>query len=199
MKAIFETGNPYRQLSDEKLIPLVISGQQQACTVLVNRHERLLHFILKRYLTDPNAIEEVTQDTFMRAFRALPAFRGDSKFSTWLGKIAVSAALSRLRLKRYTPWLPIEDFHPQWQDGPCEGGALLEKEEAGMLLRQALHRLGPQDATALELFYLREQNIEEISDLTGWTTSNIKSRLARARKRLHEVLVKEELYAESHS
>lgn len=176
-----------------------MAGQQQAYTALVHRHERLLRFVLQRYLSDREAVREVIQDTFMRAFRALPDFRGESKFSTWLSKIAVSLAINRLRVKRYSPWASLDDTLKIWENDLHDNEALLEKQESGQLLRQALLQLCPQDATALELFYFREQSIEEIGHLTGWTSSNIKSRLSRARQRLQKVLVNEGLHTEYYS
>jgi RNA polymerase sigma-70 factor (ECF subfamily) len=82
------------------------------------------------------------------------------------------------------------------QSNTGDSSIFLEKQETGELLRQALGQLSPQDATALDLFYFREQSIEEIGQITGWTASNIKSRLSRARQRLHNVLVNEGLAAE---
>lgn len=199
MKASARTANPYHQLSDEQLISLVMSGQQQAYTALVHRHERLLRFVLQRYFSDPEAVKEVVQDTFLRAFRSLSNFRGESKFSTWISKIAVSLAINRLRLRRYAAWDALEDTQIFGQEDVVDSDIHLEKQENSQLLRQAILRLSPQDATALELFYFREQSIEEIGQITGWTTSNIKSRLSRARQRLHGVLVNEGLHAEYYS
>ncbi len=194
-----KNGNPYGQMADEKLLHLIEAGHQQAYTALVHRHERLIRFVLQRYLTDPEAVREVLQDTFMRAFRALPGFRGDSKFSTWLSKIAISLAINRLRIKRYSPWESLDETLSHWEADLQDNAAMLEKQESGQMLRQAINHLSPQDATALDLFYFREHSIEEIGQLTGWTTSNIKSRLSRARQRLHHVLVKEGMYAEYYS
>lgn len=199
MKTVTQTGNRYNQLPDEKLISMVMAGKQQAYTALVHRHERLLRFVLQRYLTDHEAVREVIQDTFMRAFRALPDFRGESKFSTWLSKIAVSLAINRLRVKRYSSWASLDDTLKIWEKDLHDNEVLLEKQESSQLLRQALLQLCPQDATALDLFYFREQSIEEIGHLTGWTTSNIKSRLSRARQRLQKVLVNEGLHTEYYS
>ncbi len=187
------------QLSDETLISLVLSGQEVACTMLIHRYERLIRYVLRRYLTDPEAVQEVTHDTFLRAFRALPGFRGDSKFSTWLTRIAISQAISRLRSKKHTAWDPIEETLARWEQDVQEQETALEKQETARLLRQAVSRLNPNDATALELFYFREQSIEEIGRITGWTATNIKSRLSRARQRLRDVLGDKNRYAEHYS
>jgi len=187
------------QWTDEKLIPLAVAGHQQACTILVRRYERLVRTVLQRHLSDPEAVKEVAQDTFVRAFRALPGFRGESKLSTWLCKIAVSLAISRLRLRRYAAWESIDGVLSHGHESSVNGDAILEKKETSQMLHQTLRQLSPQDATALELFYFREQSIEEIGHLTGWTSSNVKSRLSRARQRLHSVLVSEGLHMAHYS
>lgn len=199
MKTITSTDNRKRQLSDETLISLILSGQEEACTILVHRYEKLLRFVLQRYLSDPEAVQEVMHDTFMRAFRSLRGFRGDSKFSTWLSRIAISQAISRLRSKRYAAWAPIDNVLSHWEDDLHNNETALEKQEASDLLRQAVQQLNPNDATALELFYFREQSIEEIGQITGWTTTNIKSRLSRARQRLRYVLGDKNRYMEQYA
>ena len=189
-----------QRLSDETLIGLVKSGQEHVFGVLIKRHEKIVRYLLQRYFSDPEAVREVMQDTFLRAYRALDSFRGESKFGTWLGRIAVSLAINRLRTRRYEAWAPIESAAAFYTSGVAEdGGRALEEEERRELLGRALQRLRPGDATALELFYFREQSIEEIGRITGWSSSNTKSRLSRARQRLQSVLIKEGLYAEYYS
>lgn len=190
MQAI--TGSFYSQLSDDKLITLIAMNEQQAYTVLMRRYERLVQSVLSRYLSDPEAIKEVMQDTFLRAFRALPDFQGKSKFSTWLYKIAISSAINRLRIKRYANTFQNLEETPvrQWEDY-TDHSLTFEKQETYGQLQNAIRRLDRHDAVALELFYLREQSVEEIGQLTGWTTSNIKSRLSRARVRLRTVMERE--------
>lgn len=196
MKTIVKTENRLGQLDDNTLISLVLSGQEEAHTEVVRRYQRLIRHVLQRYLTDPEAIQEVTHDTFLRAFRALPGFRGDSKLSTWLSRIAISQAISRLRSRKFAAWDSIEDTLARWETDMLDSEIALEKQESSRLLRQAVQRLNPNDATALELFYFREHSIEEIGRLTGWTATNIKSRLSRARQRLQGALLKEGLHAE---
>ncbi|MCC6283060.1 MAG: RNA polymerase sigma factor [Saprospiraceae bacterium] len=189
MQAI--TGSSYSQLSDEKLIPLIAMNEQQAYTVLMRRYERLVQSVLSRYLSDPEAVKEVMQDTFLRAFRALPDFQGRSKFSTWLYKIAISLAINRLRVKRYMSWQALEDAPFSGNEDYADLSASFEKQETYGLLQNAIRRLNEQDAVALELFYLHEHSVEEIGQMTGWTSSNIKSRLSRARVRLRTVMERE--------
>lgn len=196
MKTISRTTNPYGKLTDDQLIGLVKTGHQQASAALHGRYEYMIRSILRRYLTDPEAVKEVTQDAFLRAFRKLDGFRGESKFSTWLCRIAVSLAISRQRTRRYAAWTTLDEGIPVNQPDLFDSSRALEQQESSRLLRQALLQLGEQDAIALDLFYFREQSIEEIGQLTGWTQTNVKSRLSRARQRLQQVLVQRGLHTE---
>lgn len=182
------SGSTYAQLTDEKLITLVTMNQQLAFTTLMHRYERLVASVVQRYISDPEAVKEVVQDTFLRAYRALPDFQGKSKFSTWLYKIAISAAISRIRTRRYAAWQPIEEAMEYHSYDQTDHALHFEKQDTYSHLKNAMRRLDQHDAIALELFYLREQSLEEIVQLTGWTTSKTKSRLCRARTKLREVL-----------
>lgn len=196
MKTIATVTGQNGFLTDETLIRMVLSGQESACRILMTRYERLLHTVLQSYLPDFETRQEVIQDTFLRAFKSLDRFRGESKFSTWLAKIARMQAITRLRLRRYASWHSIDDTLASWETDLQSNEASLEQQEANQLLRMAVQQLQPNDALAIELFYFHEQSLEEIGQATGWTTSNIKTRLFRARQRLHAALLKEGLQAE---
>jgi RNA polymerase sigma factor (sigma-70 family) len=179
--------------SDEELIQLVLSGCESAFNVLILRYERLVKYITKRYLTDFQGIEEVVQDVFIKAYRHLDQFRGESKFGTWLSRIAVSQAVNYIRREHRNKWLPIENLseQAQWEDFRP-----LEQEEIRHLLKRAFQHLMEQDAVALDLFYFREQSIEEICQITGWSNVNTRSRLTRARSRLRNVINLHDLQGE---
>jgi len=171
--------------SDEELIQLVLNGCDPAFNILIQRYERLVIFIVKRYIVDYRGVEEVVQDVFIKTYRHLDRFRGESKFSTWLSRIAVSQAVNYIRREHRNKWLPIESVVEQAQ---LDDFKPLEQHETRQLLEQALQCLIEQDAIALDLFYFREQSIEEICQITGWTNVNTRSRLTRARARLRNVL-----------
>jgi RNA polymerase sigma factor (sigma-70 family) len=181
-------------LSDENLICFVMAGHQQAYAEFVKRYERLLLSVVSRYCADPESQKEIIQDTFIRAFKALPDFRRESKLSTWLCRIAVSAAINRLRLRRNAAWAALEDSSIFEISVEPEGYQEVEKKESYHLLRQAIGQLSERDAMAIHLFYFNENSMEEISHKTGWTLSNIKSRLSRARVRLREVMESDQMY-----
>lgn len=175
----------FQHCSDEELIQLVLDGCDAAFNGLLHRYERLVVFVVKRYITDYQGIEEVTQDVFVRAYHHLDRFRGECKFSSWLTRIAISQAVNYLRREYRHKWLPIESIGAQAQ---IDDYKPLEHYEIRQLLEKAFQYLMEQDAIALDLFYFREQSIEEICQITGWSNVNTRSRLTRARTRLRNVL-----------
>ncbi|MBL7804789.1 MAG: RNA polymerase sigma factor [Saprospiraceae bacterium] len=199
MKAMTTISLPvsgYPQMTDDQLISLVSSGDQQAFATLYGRYTRLLQSVLMRYLNDAEAVQEVLQDAFLRAFRKLDHFRGEAKFSTWLCRIAVSLAISRRRTRRYAAWSALDERETAASTAWNEGGATLDKQDLRRLIERAFRQLNEQDVIALDLFYFREQSIEEIGRQTGWTTTNVKSRLSRARQRLQRVMHEQGIHAE---
>lgn len=187
MNAINPTAMKPAALTDAEVIALVNAGQIHFFSVLVKRHTPLVEYLLRRYCQDPVQREEAVQDTFLRAFRHLASFRGEAKFVTWLGRIAVSVALTQLRRKAPVTFVELEEARLHQLEAAETPS--LEGAERRRILLAALQGLPPEDALALKLFYLGDQSIREISQQTGWTETNTKSRLSRARKRLRQQLV----------
>lgn len=183
-------GKSSAMLSDETLIEMALRGSQQAYSLLAYRHESLLRSVIRRYFSDPNEVEETLQDTYIRAFQSMHSFRGDCKFSSWLYRIAFSVAINRLKSNQR---------RAQRMDGSIGPDSLglaytpeemnrVEKEETRRWLLQAMSLLSGHDAWVLQLFYLEEQSIQEICKASGWTESNVKSKLSRARQRLRSII-----------
>lgn len=176
--------------NDTMLIEESIRGNQQAYAQLVAKHEKLVKATIGRYIQTHDDAEEVFQDTFLRAFQALPDFRGDAKLGSWLCKIAASVALNRLRSKQYRKGLAESgEINDGLQIGVrAEGSLRMEKQETAFWLRQAIDKLPDSDSEVLHMFYFHERTIEEICQLTGLSESNVKSRLARARQKLKGII-----------
>jgi RNA polymerase sigma-70 factor (ECF subfamily) len=176
------------QSADHLLIQQAVCGNQAAYAQILQRYERLVASMVRRYLDNDEDIRETIQDSFMRAFRFLPDFRGEARFSTWLAKIAITTALDRVRAKRHITF-GLEQV-PPCAGCPPEVVRQMEGHDRHHALRQALRLLSPEDAQVLTLFYFQEQSLEEICFVTGITLTNAKSRLCRARQRLRSVLEK---------
>lgn len=182
-------------LSDETLIQQALAGRQSAFAMLVKRYEQYAFTLALRFVKNREDAHEVAQDSFLRAFRYLPDFRGDAKFSTWLYKIVFSTSLNHLR--KSNPdirSLDDEDRPVKLKDeGAPDAAHALEKGERSATIQRAIAQLSPDDAGIITLFYLYEQSLDEITQIMDLTMTNAKTKLSRARQRLKVIL--EERYA----
>ena len=184
---------PWPLVSNEErhLLEAAAAGDQKACAMLVQRHQKAVLAIARRLTGNQSDAEEVTQDAFLRAFRYLPNFRGESSFKTWLLRIAGRVAIDHLRRKRLetvsldVPESPVSRLREKGASGLQH----LLHSERNVLLNKAMKDLSKEDSMALQLFYFHEKSIIEITAVMGWTESNTKSRLSRARQRLRTVLM----------
>lgn len=172
---------------DATLVAQALAGQQTAFALLVRRHERMVFSQALQIVGNADDARDVVQDTFLKVFRYLARFRGDCPFGAWLNKIVRSTAINRLRqqkhLATFSMQLPDEATQ-QIRDQNPNGLERLAADERRAHVGALLDLLSPEHRTALRLFYLEEQNIEEICATTGWTPVNVRSRLFRARKEL---------------
>lgn len=174
--------------SDHELIQEVLTGNQAAYGELVTRYQSLAFTLAFRILGQREEAEEVAQDAFVKAYRHLADYRGQSRFSTWLYTIVNNTAISFLRKKK-------PDIHSLDQEGVLERvdsrdssfrADLVEQKSRRDLVNRAIRLLQPEDARILLLFYQAEQSLDEVASILGVETSTAKVRLHRARTRLRE-------------
>lgn len=176
---------------DIAIIQMVLQGRQQAYTVLVDRYKSFVFTMVFRYIKDKMIAEELAQDVFVKAYRCLADFKGNSKFSTWLYTIVNTTCLSYLRKQQP---LTIATDEGQMTDiaGSLPSDYMadnrLERNTRQALLAGAMNALPPEDATILTLFYTAEQSVEEIGNILGIASANVKVKLYRARQKLRTVL-----------
>jgi RNA polymerase sigma-70 factor (ECF subfamily) len=178
-------------MDDIHLIQKILRGDQSAFRSLVERYQNYVFTITFKVLKSRELAEEVAQDVFIKVYRMLGSFEQRSKFSTWLYTIAYRAALDEARKKKYrtdsieddTNFLQIAD-----QEGKSPTFNMMQ-DDLSQHLQKALKQLRPIDATIMSLFYLSEKNIQEISEITGLSISNIKTKLHRLREQLRIQLV----------
>jgi RNA polymerase sigma-70 factor (ECF subfamily) len=186
--------HPDSSPTDEQLIARVLAGDQDAYTVLVERHSDLVYAIVSRIVFNEADADDVAQDTFVRAYHALPRFRGDSKFSSWLYRIAVNRSLTHLkRTKRRAAALDpetgaraeVEASLAATREGPHE--AVLRQERRAAV-RAAVADLPPRYRAVVTLFYLEEKNYKEVAEILGIPMGTLKTHLHRARALLKDAL-----------
>lgn len=171
--------------SDIALIEKALSGERGAYEALVKRHQSYVFTLAMRFTRSREDAEEVAQDSFLKAFRNLRSFQGQSRFTTWLYTIVYTTAMTHLRKRRHDFVSLDDDQHPvntgNYQtDG---AGLLLEKKIERQYIEKAIERLLPDDATILTLFYLGEQSLEEIARTMGIPAGTVKVKLHRSRQR----------------
>ncbi len=177
-------------LSDETLIQQAQAGRQSAFAMLVKRYEQYAFTLALRFVKNREDAHEIAQDSFLRAFRYLPDFRGEAKFSTWLYKIVYSTSLNFLR-KQNPDIQSLDDENRPVRlkdEGVPDASVHLERHDRNAALQKAIGQLLPDDAGIITLFYLYEHSLEEICTIMDLTMTNAKTKLCRARQRLKTVL-----------
>lgn len=154
----------------------------------------MAYTVAMRVLRNREEAQEVTQDAFVKVYQNLGGYEGTSKFTTWLFSITYRTAISKLRSRR-TSTSDLDEVPEAAAAGSDPATAELGDRRAA--LEYALGQLTPEDASIVSLFYLHEQNVEEIVTTTGLSASNVKVKLHRSRKKLFEILhehLKEEVW-----
>jgi RNA polymerase sigma factor (sigma-70 family) len=178
--------------TDSEIISRVLRGEQQAFADLVNRYQSFVFTITLRYAGNREDAEEIAQDIFVKAYRSLADFRGDSKFSTWLYTIVTTSCITFLRKKKLeTRSLDDERVFEQ-ADSQNSGFSAnqVEHKSKARMVNEAIKLLSPDDAKIITLFYKGEQSLEEIGQIIGAEPNTVKVKLHRARQRLKEKMEK---------
>jgi RNA polymerase sigma-70 factor (ECF subfamily) len=145
-------------------------------------------------VSSPEDAEELVQDIFLKAFRALDKFRGASCFSTWLYRIAYNQAVSAARKQKNEYLCMDENAILHIPDEEAEQFLCLSDHEEDILkLTRAIDRLSVEEKALITLFYYEDKTIDELAIILGLSQANVKVRLHRARKKLY-VLMKDESY-----
>lgn len=167
-------------------IDRILAGNVALYAPLVEKHKNMVFSIALRILGNREDAEEVAQDVFMKAYQSLKNFEKKSRFSTWLYRIAYNAAISGTRKKKFE-FLGMNDhiINNYHEEDSALGLIHYDPDEQAVLMQKALERLPDDDHLLINLFYHGENTIEEISEITGLSESNVKVKLHRIRKRLY--------------
>jgi RNA polymerase sigma-70 factor (ECF subfamily) len=185
--------------TDEQLVNRVLSGDKTAFTLLVLRYQHKVAGLIGRFVKDTHEAEDVSQEAFLRAYRALPLFRGDSAFYTWLYRIAVNTAKNHLVSRGRRPPatdLDIDDIQSTEDavalsevDSP---EANLERDDLQRVIYQAIQDLPEDLKTAFSLREFSGLSYEDITEIMGCPVGTVRSRIFRAReaidKKIREVI-----------
>ncbi len=165
--------------NEHDLISRIRSGDHHLYSVLVNRYQDFAFNVALSIVNDREDAEEIAHDGFLKAFKGLESFNGDSKFSTWLYSIIYHTAISFTRKKKYVR-APLKSVENLGSTQVLQ----VETDERTKYINLALDDLGKDDREVLQLFYLKEMSLEEMSQITGSSVNTLKVRLHRARKKM---------------
>lgn len=180
-----------QQPDDISVIQMILQGQQNAYAILVGRYQSYVFTLVLRYINDRGRAEELAQDVFVKAYRCLADFKGNSKFSTWLYTIVNTTCISHLRKRKDETILPGHEQILSLTDRVHvheHEVRQVEIKSRRAVLAKAMGALPPEDARIITLFYQAEQSLEEIAAILGITSNNVKVKLWRARQKLREAL-----------
>ncbi|MFA0735623.1 MAG: hypothetical protein OGMRLDGQ_002123 [Candidatus Fervidibacter sp.] len=168
-----------RHWKDKWLVQRILSGDKAAGEQFVIEHYEAIFRFLRNLTGNKEDAEDLTQQTFLRAWEALPSFRGDSSLSTWLHSIAYREYTHWLRSRR--EFVPLDEI----VDMPDEQA---NQNLEAVLLRWAIYRLDPEHREVFVLYYVQGFSVSEIAKIIGVPAGTVKSRLFFARQKLRELL-----------
>ena len=175
--------------NDQIIIDQIIEGDTNAFSVLVDRYKDLVFTLALRMVKNREEAEEVSQDTFIKVFKSLEKFKGDSKFSTWIYKVSYNTCLDRIKKnKKEQNVVPIDEFTEHQVKTIDNALDQMEEQEYKDKIQKCLHLLPSEDSFLLTLYYFEEQSLEEISKVVNLTANNVKVKLFRSRKKLTTIL-----------
>jgi len=182
--------------SDSEIIRRVIDGDVNSFEYLLKKYQDHVLRIVTKHIPY-NEVEEMAQEVFVKAYQALPGFKGQGSFKQWLSAITVRTCYDFWRKQYRSRELPMGDLserHRDWLEKTLSNQSdksFHEKgreKEAKELLDWALSKLSARDRMVIELVYLEGLSVKEAAELLGWSVSNVKVRSFRSRKKLKTLL-----------
>ena len=177
--------------TDQQLVDRVFKGDKHAFDLLVLRYQHRILGLISRFIRDPAEVEDVAQEAFIKAYRALPKFRGDSAFYTWLYRIAINTAKNYMVARGRRPPatdMDVEDAEflennaPLTEIGTPEANQ--EKDDLQRVINEAIEDLPEDLRTAFTLREFSGLSYEEITEIMGCPVGTVRSRIFRARETL---------------
>jgi RNA polymerase sigma-70 factor (ECF subfamily) len=181
---------------DRQLVERAQQGDKHAFELLVSKYQRKLSRLLSRFIRDAGEVEDVAQEAFIKAYRALPSFRGDSAFYTWLYRIGINTAKNYLvAMGRRAP--TATEFDSEEAEGFDDGEQLrdintpenvLMSKQIATTVNETMERLPEELRTAITLREIEGLSYEEIATIMNCPIGTVRSRIFRAREAIAERL-----------
>lgn len=179
-------------LEDQELVSRTLNGEREAFGVLIERHQDRIFGLVRHYTRNPVEVEDIVQDTFLKAFTRLASFQQQGSFYTWVYRIAVNTTLDLFKRQGRNPVQTVEDPEvigvlPTRRI--MRPDAQLKEREIGEITHAVLAELPEIFRTVLILREFEEQAYQDIADLLGISIGTVESRLFRARAKFKELIL----------
>ncbi len=175
--------------TDQSIIDAILDGDAKSYTVLVNRYKDLVFTLALRMLKHREEAEEVAQDAFIKVYKSLNKFKGDSKFSTWIYRVTYNTCLDRIKKnKKYFNDVPIDAYTENKLETIDNALELMIAEEKSAFIKGCVNQLNSENSYLITLFYFEELSLDEIAKIVGMKANAVKVKLFRARKKLAVIL-----------
>lgn len=175
--------------TDKYYIDKVCSGKTGDFSFLVEKYKNMVFTLALRMVKNREEAEEISQDAFVKAYKSLSKFKGDSKFSTWLYKITYNSCLDKLKSqKRMIKSDVIDKIHIRGLEVEKDALDYMDEKERLKVINNAINLLADEDKAIITLFYFNELSLQEVSDIVGTNPNTVKIRLYRSRKKLYTIL-----------
>ena len=181
--------------NDNDLIKKTLGGDDNSFSLLVNKHKDFVFSMAVRMVQNEQLAEEIAQDSFLNAYKALKSFEGNSKFSTWLYRITYNVALNALKKENrnrefFSDQEPEEymnySISNQINDSTLDD---VERNELGDIVRGCIAKLPPKFASILTMYHLNQMKYDEISELMRLPIGTVKSHIHRGRVMLRNLIL----------
>ena len=175
-------------MNDKELIQQILSGNMNAFTLLVKQNQRLVSHLVYRIIRQQEDVEDVCQEVFIKVYKNLKHFKGESRLSTWIASIAYNSGISFIKKRKDYAISENEDNFISQISNDSHPHEILEKVEFKELIHKKIEELPVHFRTVITLFHLNEFSYKEIEVITGMPEGTIKTHLFRARNLLKEKL-----------
>tara|TARA_R110001592_G_scaffold17135_5_gene72615 strand:+ start:30928 stop:31512 length:585 start_codon:yes stop_codon:yes gene_type:complete len=179
------------KLTDENYIEKILKGDSNTFAFLIDKYKDMVFTLAIKMVKNREVAEEVSQDAFLKAYKYLPKFKGDSKFSTWLYKIAYNTSLDALKKNsNQRDNVAIDEITVNYISSVETVLDGIEREERAVIINDCLEQLPKDEKVILLFFYFKELSLKEIIAITSMSEANVKVKLHRARKKLLSIVKK---------
>lgn len=189
--------------SDEQLVKRSLQGDNEAFEELVVKYQNKIYALAYRYMGNEEDAYDMTQESFIKAYRSLRSFKGDSSFGTWMYRVATNVCLDELRRrKRRIVSLSLDEplatrdgdeVEKEIPDTSPTADIIYEQKELSQYIQDVLNGMKPDHKTTIILRDIMELTYEEIAEVLNCNVGTVKSRLSRARESLRKKLGDREL------